>query len=254
VGFANYCDTKPASLGNHPARETACSCAIISCRGMSLEKILEAAGTNCIPLLGIAGAVPLLRCSRNCLATGPGVQGTSLRVYIASSIRRARAALKPLLDGRLRLPGFHAPGFPVYVEPSRPHRAFWLDPHSHPWHGWLGSENRMIEWLYDADLLAFTPAEAVLIMNAWFPYLRAEGAQLSDFFQDARARFFYKPCQGQTAEDETGPLRKPAASLVIIFNYCGFEGVVWAGAIADPRQNFCQSRSAKGAHGEFRLV
>ncbi|CAE7262666.1 unnamed protein product, partial [Symbiodinium microadriaticum] len=237
--FANCCDTKFSSFDSHPARQenkAPCLHALVISCGMSLERILQAAGSNCIPLLGIAGTVPLLRCSRNCLATGQGVQGTSLRVYIASSLYRARSVLKPLLDGRLRLPGFHSPGFPVYVEPSCPQRAFWLNPNSHPWYRRLGSENRMVEWLYNTDLLAFTPAEAVLIMNAWSPYLRAEGAHLSDFFQDARARFFYTPCRSQATEDEAGPLSELPASLVIIFTYCGFEGVVWAGVIADLRR------------------
>ncbi|CAE7324220.1 ANKRD50 [Symbiodinium sp. CCMP2592] len=140
-------------------------------------------------------------------------------------IHELRFALRPLVDGRLRLPGLANP-YKLRVRASRPHENFWKDMDSHPQASTMGTQEAARNWLEQAGLGSLNPAEAVLVINAWPKATRAAGMLVSDFLTASRARFYYMP----SAEINDG------ARLIIIFRIEGFEGSIETSN--PPRSNY----------------
>jgi hypothetical protein len=189
--------------------------------------------------LGNAGVVPLLRASHASLASFLTAGGRPLQHRIRAWLLRARVSLRPMLQGRLRLPGFCTAGVPLCLEALPPDVSCWARPRSHPCLEAF-TELEMDAWLDDVGMGGLTPVEAVLALNAWPRASREDGERLSDFLQAAQAQFFYD-------SRVNAPHDRWLPSLVILFRYHDFEGIVWAGAVAEQLRRRHRRRRRRAA-------
>jgi hypothetical protein len=106
---------------------------------------------------------------------------------LQDNVWRLRRLLQPTYCSRLRMPGFAGP---VTISCSRPARE-WRH-----WPLWTSrletrESQSLLDWLEWNGLEAFSPAEAVLVLNAWPVETRRAGAALSDFLRETNAEFLY---------------------------------------------------------------
>ena len=115
----------------------------------------------------------------------------------------------------------------------------WFPPsRGHQVHFWLGSAGSvgpvadpgapvedLLYWLDDFGLGGFSPAEAVLVMNAWpAGTMRQAGEALSDLLEDANCEFFYSAMLAPRRPG-TG-VRRTVVNVVVFFTYNGLSGVL----------------------------
>ena len=185
--------------------------------------------------LKAADVVQLLQASKNTRK-----DNTHAAAACTSRIRTLKEATAPLAHPRVRLPGFATPPDAFVEDTSRPEHMHQCLLH---WAADWGSTGALHDWLQDIGLGAFSPAEAILCMNAWSE--RAHGTRLSDLLVKAVTQFYY---QSEETTDEENPFSLPgkaAASLLILFEYNRFTGAVWAGDIAFKRRKWLQNRKMR---------
>ena len=151
--------------------------------------------------------------------------------------RHVRQSLKPLSTSLpLRLPGFLSPTT-MLVEGKSQYYSTRSGSETEPWQS--GSQANLEEWLEEVGMGAFSPSESILALNAWTA--REPGNQLSDFLREAFTRYFYIPRPPTRNYPHNG------AGLLITFNYRGYEGIIWAGTLAEQRKQQMQQNTGPTA-------
>ena len=221
----SYEDVRRQRLRQQPACPRAPADGWKSARPATLSPFTESlVAAHFVELLGEADAQRLLLASKSVRRACP-----STAEKIEATAKTIGQAVSPLCSAGMRLPGFLGPVATtcraISGAASLP-RARAATPNNH-------SETAMAR-MQGADLGGFSPAEAVLIMNAWPPRLRHEGCRLSDFFQAASARFFYRDAVEDYDFESHVFKTVRAASLWILFDYRGFKGKLCVSAALPP--------------------
>ena len=131
---------------------------------------------------------------------------------------RLHRVMEPLKTMQLRFPGFHRP---VDIRCT----SGWVPPDPSDPLQTLGPVEDLLYWLDDFGLGGFSPAEAVLVMNAWpAGTMRQAGEALSDLLEDANCEFFYSAMLAPRRPG-TG-VRRTVVNVVVFFTYNGLSGVL----------------------------
>ncbi|CAE7341545.1 unnamed protein product [Symbiodinium sp. CCMP2592] len=134
---------------------------------------------------------------------------------VLADVARLRRVLEPLRTMRLRFPGFDLPVSIRYTKG-------WAPPNPSDPLETLGPVEDLLCWLDDFGLGGFSPAEAVLVMNAWPIETRDAGAALSDLLEESDSHFFYsaRPAAFRTQ------FRPTLVNVVVFFTYRGLNTVL----------------------------
>ncbi|CAE7459872.1 unnamed protein product [Symbiodinium sp. CCMP2592] len=134
---------------------------------------------------------------------------------VLADVARLRRVLEPLGTMRLRFPGFD---LPVSIRCTKG----WTPPDPSDPLETLGPVEDLLYWLDDFGLGGFSPAEAVLVMNAWPIETRNAGAALSDLLEESDSHFFYSARPAAFRRT----FRPTLVNVVVFFTYRGLNTVL----------------------------
>ena len=126
--------------------------------------------------------------------------------------------MEPLKTMQLQFPGFHRP---VDIRCT----SGWTPPNPLDPLQTLGPVEDLLYWLDDFGLEAFSPVEAILVMNAWpAGATRQAAAALSDLLAESNSNFFFA---ATLAPRRAGTrARHTVVNVVVFFTYRGLNGVL----------------------------
>ena len=137
---------------------------------------------------------------------------------ILTDAARLRRVMEPLKTMQLQFPGFHRP---VDIRCT----SGWTPPDPLDPLQTLGPVEDLLYWLDDFGLGAFSPVEAILVMNAWpAGATRQAAAALSDLLAESNSDFFFA---AKLAPRRAGTrARHTVVNVVVFFTYRGLNGVL----------------------------
>lgn len=137
---------------------------------------------------------------------------------ILADAARLRQVMEPLKTMQLQFPGFHRP---VDIRCT----SGWAPPDPTDPLQTLGPVEDLLCWLDDFGLGGFSPAEAILVMNAWPAGATRQAAMaLSDILTEARCEFFFSA--RLTPRRPGTRSRCTVVNVVVFFTYRGLSGVL----------------------------
>ena len=148
----------------------------------------------------------------------PNLKRLSWARRVLADAARLRRVMEPLKSMQLHFPGFHRP---VDIRCT----SVWTPPDPSDPLRTLGPVEDLLYWLDDFGLGGFSPAEAVLVMNAWpAGATRQAGEALSDLLAEASTEFFFSAML--TPRRRGTRIRRTVVNVVVFFTYRGLSGVL----------------------------